>query len=315
MRIVGSMSTLPDRLDNITKPIKHILRQTHSLDVLYLNIPWKTLKGRTYDIPEDFIDNFTGYRTKVILNRCSKDYGPITKLAPTLDLEKDPDTYILTFDDDIIPRRHLIKTLCQKIQQYPDTCLGFSGVCIGSFPFYFQFAIDNRVDQNVDWIQGVHVVAYKRSFFTNIKDLVSFGNDTPLKDVLVFNDDHRVSAYLASKNIPRISIGCEIKNFLFKYGDGQEDALSSRHVELVKEHFKIINYFKNNGIYYHSYTFTRSLLFFIILGLSISLTIFMNTKNLHNSLRIILIIISILILKHKLRNSLVLKNYSLLAGI
>lgn len=315
MRIVGSMSTLPDRLDSITIPIKHILRQSHSLDVLYLNIPWKTLKGKSYDIPKDFMSEFEGYPTKVILNRCSQDYGPITKLAPTLELEKDSDTYILTFDDDIIPHRQLVKTLCQKIQKYPNTCLGFSGVCIGSFPFYFQFVIDNKEDQAVDWIQGVHVVAYKRSFFTTVKELVSFGDDTPLKDILVFNDDHRISSYLASKNIPRLSIGYDIKKFLFKYGDAQEDALSSRHTELVKEHFKIINYFKEKGIYYHSYTVTRSLIFFIVFGLIISLSIFMSTRKLHNNLQIILILIAILILRYKLRSSLVLKHYSLISGI
>ena len=51
MRVVGSMTTLPDRISSIKIPIKYILRQSVPLDVLYLHIPKKTLKNKEYDIP------------------------------------------------------------------------------------------------------------------------------------------------------------------------------------------------------------------------------------------------------------------------
>ena len=310
MRIVGSMTTLPDRLTTVVEPIRHILRQTYPLDALYINIPLQTLKGKTYNLPDNFMQQFDGYRTKVVLNRCTHDYGPITKLAPTLELETDPQTYILTFDDDIIPQRNLVKTMHRKIQQYPNTCLGFSGVCLGNFPFYFQFVIDNKLDCPVDWIQGVHVVAYKRSFFTTVQELVTFGDDTQLKKNLLFNDDHRVSAYLASKNIPRVSIGCNIRDFLFKYGEGQPDALSARHSDLVAEHFKIINHFSKEGLYHRTHTVTRSLLFLIVIGLSSGVIVFIAAKQLALVLRIVSAIIVIVFVAARLRSNLALKNYS-----
>ena len=48
MRIVGSMTTLPNRISFIKTPIKYILRQSVPLDILYLHIPKKTLKNKEY---------------------------------------------------------------------------------------------------------------------------------------------------------------------------------------------------------------------------------------------------------------------------
>ena len=88
------MTTLPSRLNHLTKTIRSILRQTAPLDVLYIHMPLLTLKGLEYDIPLGFLDFTKGFRTNVVINRCKEDFGPITKIAPVLDLEKDPDTYI-----------------------------------------------------------------------------------------------------------------------------------------------------------------------------------------------------------------------------
>lgn len=294
------MTTLPDRIKNIIYPIQNILEQSVPLDVLYLHIPMKTLKGKVYNIPLDFEDNFVGYKTKFIINRCSQDYGPITKLAPTLELEKENDTYIFTFDDDIIVHKDVVKILKRKIKKYPDTCLGFSGVCLGTFPFYFQFVINNKKDHYVDWIQGVHVVCYKRSFFTTINELVTFGDNTKLKKFLVFNDDHRISSYLASKKIKKMSIGYNIQKYLFKYEEKQVETLSSRHT-LFKEHYQIINYFYKIGLYNLSYDLKTSLIFYIILFCILSLFT-LSFKNINIILRIIFLIIVMKLLIYNLQN-------------
>ena len=293
MRLIGSMTTLPSRVSTIIDPIKYILRQSVSLDILYIHIPIKTLKGETYDIPENFLSNFSNFSTKVIINRCKQDYGPITKLAPVLELETDPDTCIFTFDDDIIVHRDVVKKLQEKSLKYPDACLGFSGICVGSFPFYFQYVFNNHIDCPVDWIQGVHVVMYKRKFFNNIDELVSFGDDTPLKNMLVFNDDHRISSYLSCKNIQRISIGYNIKNYLFKYSNSEIDALCKRHIDLHKEHFQIIKYFSNRHIYNHSYSVLMSWVYFTFYGILLGISMY-NTLKESKINKIIKIILSIL---------------------
>lgn len=300
IKLVGSMTTLPGRIKNIIKPIKHIIRQTLPLDILYINMPLKTLKGQSYKLPKDFMSNFTGFHTKVILNRCKEDYGPITKIAPVIDIETDPETYIISFDDDIVVHKDVVKILHEKILQYPNTCLGFSGLCIGQFPFYAQIAIENNQDVLVDWIQGVHVVAYKRSFFDNTKNLVTYGDDTPIKDFLVTNDDHRISGYLSQKNIPRMSIGYNVKDYLFPYFPGQPDALSGRHGKFFKEHKEIIKYFSNKGLYYRYYRSTRSLIFLILLPIIISMIFYYNIPCNNTTLKIILTIMVLVIISYKL---------------
>lgn len=307
MRLVGSMTTLPDRTQSFTKTIWSIIRQSYPLDVLYLNIPLKTMKGKTYNIQSDFLKQFEGFHTKVVINQCVKDYGPITKLAPALSLENDPDTYIITFDDDIIPRRRLVETLRKKIIEHPGKCLGFSGGCKGHFPFFFQLIFDNTKDTYVDWIQGVHVVAYKRSFFTGLEDLVSFGDDTPLKEKLVFNDDHRISGYLASKNIPRMSIGHNIKDFLYKQKETQTDALSKRHVSLIQEHYNIIKYFSEIGLYHLNSCVYRSVFFLSIIIFGSGIIPFFLTRGHPLYIRFFLSLVIIIITGCCIRNKLALE--------
>ena len=85
-------------------------------------------------------------------HRCDEDYlKPITKLIPVLKLENDPETIIITFDDDILLDKKVVKILYSKMKQYKNKCVvGFSGVCVGFFPFFFQFVVDNEKDVDVD---------------------------------------------------------------------------------------------------------------------------------------------------------------------
>lgn len=264
MRLVGSMTTLPDRINNLIPTIKSVLYQSEPLDILYINLPIKTLKNKSYIIPDLFLHNFKGLYTEIIINRCSKDFGPITKLAPVLDIETDNNTYIFTFDDDMIYHRNAVKKLKEKIKQYPYSCLCFSGVCCGSFPFYYQAAINNKKDCLVDWIEGVHICVYRRSFFEKCDELISFGDDLPIRECLLMNDDHKISVYLANKNIDRISIGAKTTDYIFKGPYTYENSLSSRLLTLWMEHYRIIKYFMNIGLYNKQYKITRSIGFSVI---------------------------------------------------
>ena len=278
MRIIGSMTTLPDRLFKISKPIMHILNQSKKLDVLYLNITYKTRSGKKYDIPDNFLNQFKDFDTKVILNRC-EDFGPITKLAPTLDIETESSTIILTFDDDIIVSKNLIETLWKKSKKLKNSSIGFSGICVGKLPFKFQLVYDNVIDTKVDILQGVHVILYKRSFFPIEKacdHLVNYWKNTAVSDLLFFNDDHHISAYLASHNVDRYSIGLNFQRYLYKYDEKQADALSLNFPKLILEHSTLINFFEREGLYKLSYNIFDSpflilLLLFCVVLLSLKL--------------------------------------------
>jgi hypothetical protein len=196
MRIVGSMTTIPERISKIKKVIQSILNQTRKLDLLYLNIPYISKKGLKYKIPYYLQD-----KEYIKINRC-EDYGPITKLLPTLDVETDPETYIITFDDDRLVHKDVVKIIERKIKKYPDAVLSFSGWNVGFFPFYLQCLDNNIQDVEVDWVQGCHSITYPRKVINKNKYLESF----PEISLLSKHDDHKLSAYLELQTVKKISI-------------------------------------------------------------------------------------------------------------
>jgi hypothetical protein len=280
VRIVGSLTTLPNRIGNIDPTLINILRQQKKLDVLYLNIPDKTLKGDEYNIPEGYEDRFNNIsKTKFVINRCGKDLGPLTKLAPVLYIETDPDTIIYIFDDDVLIHRDVVELLYNKSLIYPKCCVGFSGVCVGFFPFYYQSAIDNEEDVEVDWLQGVHVVLYKRNMFGDPIDLIKFGDNTWVKDYLVFNDDHRISGYLNSVGKKMISVGYNAQTYIQNIDEYNFDALSKRGLVWLKEHHEITSCFMENCWYKRDHTVQRSVLFFMFIMVIFGITFGNSIKN------------------------------------
>lgn len=97
MRIIASMTTIPQRIEYIRPVIESVFRQSVKVEALELNIPNYFIRGgETYSIPDwiSEMDNVKIFRMD--------DYGPITKIAPTLDRHfHDDDTYIWSIDDDI----------------------------------------------------------------------------------------------------------------------------------------------------------------------------------------------------------------------
>jgi hypothetical protein len=199
MRIVGSMTTLPDRINHLNLILNSIITQRRKLDKFYLNIPYKSLKNKEYIIPEYIKEN-----KEITIVRC-KDYGPLTKLIPVLDIETDENTYIITFDDDRIVNRNVTSIIERKINEYPNCALSFSGWCVGYFPFYFQSIKDNTEDLEVDWIQGCHTITYKRDMIDK-EDLLNFQMKNMSKYIFR-HDDHRIAIHLNKRGVKRICIG------------------------------------------------------------------------------------------------------------
>src|SRR5688572_10336454 len=121
-RIVISLTTTPNRLPYIRDTVKSLTNQIIPANAVYLNIPHVSRKGVPYIIPE-WLKEEDG----IILNRC-EDMGPITKIAPTLELEKDPNTIIIVVDDDEIYPNCLVQKYLKYCDEYKDEALTFGGV-------------------------------------------------------------------------------------------------------------------------------------------------------------------------------------------
>lgn len=218
MRIVISLTTIQSRIRFIKPVILSILNQSHDFDVLYLNIP------RTYKVRESLrsIDD-----KRFVLNFCEKDYGPITKLVPTLKLEHDPESIIIFCDDDQIWADNTLETFIKSHEKFPRDALSFSGWCVGNFPFYFQLAWNTEDSHLVDWIQGTTGILIKRGMLDPDK-LLDYTEYSDENKALIFkNDDHWISYHLYLNGINRRKIPGKSSDFFKDTEYKHIDAIST----------------------------------------------------------------------------------------
>ena len=108
MRVVASLTTMPDRYHKVIETLKSLHAQTYTLDVIYLTIPNRSrrLNLRYPSIPLEINSLCTLLR--------GEDYGPITKIVGALLEENDPDTVIITFDDDMVYDTTVVECLMEN---------------------------------------------------------------------------------------------------------------------------------------------------------------------------------------------------------
>lgn len=239
MRVVASLSTIPSRVSRIGDIIRCLQRQTYPIDQIYLNIPWVSRReGVPYpDLPADL--DLTG--VKVI--RC-QDYGPITKLYPTLQYETDPNTIIITFDDDLIYRPDRVETLVKWCKQYPDAAIAGSGYIIGKWYNFFGHIEQPKELTPVSIIEGYSGCAYRRKFFDY--DLIDYSGAPP---EAFYHDDVWISGQLSLKGVTRLVHPEPI-------GDPNRlpGGLSSEVVSCVARFFPVVRYFQGKGVFQEKQT-------------------------------------------------------------
>lgn len=110
MKFVVSFTTSPLRVSKMDEMMCSILSQSRAPDLFLLNVPDRFSRtGEQYNIPEDV-------KSKLTVNNCGRDWGPATKVIPTVTYLKehgyDPtDTCIIYLDDDIRYPHDMINTL------------------------------------------------------------------------------------------------------------------------------------------------------------------------------------------------------------
>lgn len=209
-RIVVSLTTLPARIERVVETISSLLKQTVPPDAIYLNVPTesKRFKGVTYVIPSELakLDKLTIQRTV--------DYGPATKLIATLDRETDPDTLIITVDDDMVYAPSMVATLLEAHLLEPNAAFGFAGqmidldACNASVPWpnicmsrVHVRSVDEWKDRHaaVDILEAFKGAIYRRGFFDldRLKRIPRACRRT---------DDIWISANLAMVGVPRVKL-------------------------------------------------------------------------------------------------------------
>ena len=194
--ILVSLTTSPSRLLKLKKVINSIKKQTLLPSKIILNLPDKF--GRTneeYLIPEWIEnDNF------IYINRCSEDYGPITKIFPTLFLSNNPETMIISIDDDIEYSNKLVEEFVKHSLCY-DVVFSTS-----NFNFIKNGIIDSsrRHFGYYNIVEGYGGIIYKRKFFQN--DFFDYFNYIKKNRDCFFSDDLIISNYLSMKRIGKVFV-------------------------------------------------------------------------------------------------------------
>ncbi len=129
-RVVVSLTTTPGRLDNIGKTIASIASQSVRPDAIHLNVPRGAMaRHPSMSYPDTLSSSRYSWIDEPLLciNR-TLDYGPATKLLPTLEYETSPDTRIVVVDDDRDYNVGLIAGLAWWSHHFPGAVWGVSGV-------------------------------------------------------------------------------------------------------------------------------------------------------------------------------------------
>jgi len=211
MRFVASLTTMPDKFSKLVRTLESLQHQTHKLDAIYLGIPEKSRRlGIKYPpVPSEIADLCT-------VVPCV-DYGPITKIIGGLLKENDPETVIITFDDDMIYPENLVETLVNHHKKYPNSAIGSSGMLLkyncpmcaitpneGNFLYRIpKFPVPPE-GRKIDSIYGYPGALYVRKFFPSKDKLeADFFNYALIDNDMLMNDDIVISGYLSMHNIDR----------------------------------------------------------------------------------------------------------------
>ena len=240
--IIVSLTTTPDRMPYLNIVIESLLSQTTKPDKIVLNIPYISRNNKKYSMPT-ITDN------RIFINRC-EDLGPITKLLPTLNLDIYPNSIIVTVDDDTYLHPNTLSIIKRKSRQYPTSVFSFSGICVGNLPFYWGLENDNTTDKQVDIVEGVHSICYRR-WMLDYKEILHFKESlkNTIGEIVNNNDDHVISAYLSHKNINKISLGKSAKDYFYDLEHKKIGGISTRKLAFWWENIIIANYLKKIKLY------------------------------------------------------------------
>lgn len=254
-RIVGTLTTLPDREDKLIRTLRSLHAQTVKLDAIYLAVP-KEARRLKMKYPE-FSDQVKKLATIV---DSPDDFGPLTKLYGGLSQEKDPNTIIISFDDDVNYPVNSVEILLKYHSIRDNAAIASCGFYIKhGFPFigatyniksFWSNIFNIKVPEDgrkCDILCGVVGVLYLRKFFPSDKEeLLKFFQLAHSDNNLYLNDDVLISGYLSQKNIDRY-VFSNLQEIVADKYQGHEVDISTGN-ELSADKIKFIQKF-NAAIY------------------------------------------------------------------
>ena len=192
MRIIASMTTIPSRIDRIRPAIESVLCQTVPVEHLELNVPYVCVRTNdVYTLPKWLTEM---ERVKVFR---TNDYGPITKISPTLLRYKDDQkTYLWSVDDDFAYPPNQLEMLCR-------------GHHTSEYRILARHGGDFDADGNITFKYGQMPVSMFEGFGTVLyppacigEDFLEYVQTTSKNADCRHSDDIVLSLYFSSRHVP-----------------------------------------------------------------------------------------------------------------
>lgn len=204
--VIVTLTTSPKRISKIKVVIDSIMKQTILPNKIVLNLPHVFKRdGSTYNKIPDFITN----NELIEINRC-EDIGPATKIVPTALLYNEPNTVLISVDDDIIYNGDVIENLLQCSYEHPECTI------TGITDKYTHFEFNNKLNKYTFYgadVMGFSGVLYKSKFFDG------FDQSTLLKlpKFCYASDDLTLANFLFKNDIPIIVLSpvCNVHETLY----------------------------------------------------------------------------------------------------
>ena len=122
IRVVASLTTIPQRIANIKGLLDSLFAQTYPIDHVELNVPYRCLRtNEEYVIPA-----WLAAMPRVVIHR-TEDYGAMTKVSPTLlrHAANDDGAYIWSVDDDRAYGLETLAGLVKYVPKYPHDIIAY----------------------------------------------------------------------------------------------------------------------------------------------------------------------------------------------
>jgi len=203
-RVIASLSTVPDRINNLRPTIRSLLKQTRPPDEIVLAIPeFSVRERRPYVVPK-----YISRLPRVRILRCREDWGPATKFIGAIQDELAAgreNTLIMVVDDDRLYPRDALETYLYYSEQLPNAALCFRGAAMPSTLDWDDakmiHAKDLRQPRPVAVITGCGSYRVRPRFFDQ-----SLWDYLGAPSVAFYIDDTWISAWLSRRGVKRYVI-------------------------------------------------------------------------------------------------------------
>jgi hypothetical protein len=200
-RVIASLSTVPDRINNLRPTIQSLLKQTRPPDEIVLAIPeFSVRERRPYVVPRHI-----SRLPRVRVLHCPEDWGPATKFIGAIQDELAAgreNTLIMVVDDDRLYPRDALETYRHYSEQLPEAALCFRGAAMPSTLDWDDakmiYAKDLREPRPVAVITGCGSYLIQPRFFD-----ASLWDYSGAPAVAFYIDDIWISAWLSRRGVKR----------------------------------------------------------------------------------------------------------------